>query len=138
MSLPYHGVASLTSISTTQNDKTNNFIIPTREQLRRDCLKFRREIYARFQEDDALESTSISVTSTQSKHKKKRSKKKKQPTNTDNSQMVIETKESITIALDETKLNAVTESQKVTPIKLKMSRCDEKNKNNRKVCYKIS
>lgn len=136
MSLPYHGVASLTTIPTTQNDETNHFIIPTREQLRRDCLKFRREIYARFQKDDALESTSISVASTPSKHKKKRSKKKKQRINTDNSQVMIEAKESITIALDEAKLSAVTEPQKVTPLKLKMSKCEKKNHS--RVCYEIS
>lgn len=125
-------------ICDTQSDETNHLIAPTMEQLRRDSMKFRRKVYARF-EEDALASTSIAITPTGSKNRKKRrsspsvSKKKKRRTNKDISQVVIEAKESTPkliirfskAAPDEAEVSAVTEPQKATPIKLKISKCKE-------------
>lgn len=142
MSLPYHGVSSLSAIPTNQNDKTNSFMIlkvPTTEQHRRDSMKFRRKVYARFEKDNALESTSLSGTSNiLSKNRKKRRFKKKKPhINTSDIPQVANT--SIPIAPNEIKLAAVTEPRKVTPIKIKMSRCEKKEKKKRyNVCYEIS
>lgn len=127
-------------ICDTQNDETNHLIAPTMEQLRRDSMKFRRKVFARFEEDDALESTSLPMTPTTSKNKKKRksspsaSKKKKPRPNKDLSQIqVIEAKESTPkliirfskTAPDEAEVSAVTDPPKATPIKLKISRCKE-------------
>lgn len=125
-------------ICDTQNDDTNHLIAPTMEQLRRDSMKFRKKVFARF-EEDALASTSIPI-ATVAKNKKKRrsspsvSRKKKPRTNKEISQVqVIEAKESTPkliirfskAAPDEAEVSAVTEPKKASPIKLKISRCKE-------------
>lgn len=127
-------------ICDTQNDETNHLIAPTMEQLRRDSMRFRRKVFARF-EEDALSSTSIHVSSTTTKTKKKRksspsvSRKKKPRSNKELSQIqVIEAKESTPkliirfskAAPDEAEVSAVSEPPpKASPIKLKISRCKE-------------
>lgn len=123
-------------ICDTQSDEANHLIAPTMEQLRRDSMKFRRKVFARF-EEDALASTSIPVTPTPKIKKKRRSspsvsRKKKSRTNKEMVQ-VIEAKESTPKLIirfskavpDEAAVSAVVEPQKATPIKLKISRCKE-------------
>ncbi|KAE9539614.1 hypothetical protein AGLY_004866 [Aphis glycines] len=125
-------------ICDTQNDETNHLIAPTMEQLRRDSMKFRKKVFARF-EEDALASTSIPVAPVTKNKKKRRSspsvsRKKKPRTNKEISQVqVIEAKESTPkliirfskAAPDEAAVSAVTEPKKASPIKLKISRCKE-------------
>lgn len=126
-------------ICDTQNDETNHLIAPTMEQLRRDSMKFRKKVFARF-EEDALASSSISVTPSTTKNKKKRrsspsvSRKKKPRINKEISQVqVIEAKQSTPkliirfskAAPDEAEVSEVKEPKKASPIKLKISRCKE-------------
>lgn len=121
-------------ICDTQNDETNHLIAPTMEQLRRDSMKYRRKVFAGF-EEDALASTSKPVTPTPKIKKKRRSspsasRKKKLRTNKEIVQ-VIEAKESTPKLIirfskesrDEAEVSAVTEPPKA--IKLKLSRCKE-------------
>jgi hypothetical protein len=125
-------------ICDTQNDDTNHLIAPTMEQLRRDSMKFRKKVFARF-EEDALASTSIPIAPVTKNKKKRRSspsvsRKKKPRTIKEISQVqVIEAKESTPkliirfskAAPDEAEVSAVTEPKKASPIKLKISRCKE-------------
>lgn len=128
-------------ICDTQNDDANHLIAPTMEQLRRDSMKFRRKVYARF-EEDALASTSVPVPPTTKNKKKRRSspsvsRKKKLRTSkgSDISEVqVIEANQSTPKLIirfsktvpDEAEVSAVvTEPPKATPIKLKISRCKE-------------
>lgn len=126
-------------ICDTQNDEANHLIAPTVEQLRRDSMKYRKKVFARF-EEDALASTSTPAIPTTSKNKKKRrsspsvSRKKKPRTNKEISQVqVIESKESTPkliirfskAAPDEAEVSEVTEPPKASPIKLKISRCKD-------------
>lgn len=126
-------------ICDTQNDETNHLIAPTMEQLRRDSMKFRKKVFARF-EEDALASSSISVAPSTTKNKKKRrsspsvSRKKKPRINKELSQVqVIEAKQSTPkliirfskAAPDEAEVSEVKEPKKASPIKLKISRCKE-------------
>lgn len=125
-------------ICDTQNDETNHLIAPTMEQLRRDSMKFRKKVFARFEEDDALASTSLPATPIKNKKKRRSSpsvsRKKKPRTNKEIPQVqLIESKESTPkliirfskAAPDEAEVSAVTQPQKATPIKLKISRCKE-------------
>lgn len=126
-------------ICDTQNDETNHLIAPTMEQLRRDSMKFRKKVFARF-EEDALASSSIPVAPSTVKNKKKRrsspsvSRKKKPRINKEISQVqVIEAKQSTPkliirfskAAPDEAEVSEVKEPKKASPIKLKISRCKE-------------
>lgn len=126
-------------ICDTQSDDTNHLITPTVEQLRRDSMKYRREVLACF-EEHALTSTSILVApSTKNKKKRKSSpsvtRKKKPRTNKEKVPQiqVIDAKESTPkliirfskAAPDEAEVSAVSEPPKASPIKLKLSRCKE-------------
>ncbi|XP_050423630.1 PHD finger protein rhinoceros [Adelges cooleyi] len=126
-------------ICDSQNDESNHLIAPTMEQLRRDSMKFRRKVFARF-EEDAIASTSTIVTPTTKNKKKRRSspsvsrKKKPRPNKEISQVQVIEAKESTpkliirfskTAPEAETEVTELSEPQKASPIKLKLSRCKE-------------